>query len=147
MIIEPALLGDTEVQGLRTGNGSPAAAPSPQDIHSFIGRDRRQRPVDDALQLEVVEVHRKRKTPGLHTGEIRQLNVVEVIFADQVIDADGVPQIGVRLTKRNGAHCAQRRREQLHIRLGIKSLHLLLGQIVVQHRQPFTGKVRVQWQG
>ncbi|MNF81252.1 hypothetical protein D3C84_635150 [compost metagenome] len=144
MSIEPTLLGLAQLQRLRTWHGRPVGAPSAQDIHVFIGAHRRQRAVDDAMQGVVVAGHRKRKATGLHGRKIGQLHVVEVILADQVMGADRVAQIDVRLLERHGPHRAQGGGKQLHAGLGIERLHPVFRQIMVQRRQPFAGQVRVQ---
>ncbi|MNH29761.1 hypothetical protein D3C79_900110 [compost metagenome] len=109
----------------------------------FIGGDGRQRLVDDAQQRIVVAGHRKGKTPGLHGREVRQVYVVQVISADQVMGIDRIAQVDIGLAESHGAHRRQCRRKQLDLRPGIELLHAVFGQVVIQHHQPLAGQCRV----
>ncbi|MNL31980.1 hypothetical protein D3C87_1538010 [compost metagenome] len=142
--VEPALFGRAQLQRLRARHGHPARAPAAQDVHLFIGRYRRQCLVDDAQQCRVVAGDGKGEATGFQRRKIRQLHVVQVVFADQVMGADRIPQIDIGLTESHRPHGPQSRREQFDLRLGISLLHIVFRQVVIQHRQALAGQLRVQ---
>ncbi|MNN12341.1 hypothetical protein D3C81_1253280 [compost metagenome] len=110
----------------------------------FIGRDHRQRLVDDVQQLRVFAAHRECKTTGLHRRKICQLYIAQIVFADQVMGTDGIPQIDISLTERHRAHRGQCRGEEFQLSAGIELLHAVFGQVVIKRHQPFSGQRWVQ---
>ncbi|MNL59225.1 hypothetical protein D3C87_1829330 [compost metagenome] len=77
------------------------------------------------MQGLIVAGHRECKETGLHGRKIGQLHVVKIVLADQVMSADRVAQINVRLPERYGPHRTQGRGKQLDAGLGVERLHVM----------------------
>ena len=84
-----------------------ADAPAAQDRVLLIAGDARHGRIDQPQQTRVGVMHGKRKGMAFKAGEILEVHVVQVVFVDQVIGTDRVPQIQVGLTKRHGADGAE----------------------------------------